>query len=56
MFCTMGWAISFAEGTLGSGMKWVALENLFTTVRIVVLPPDGGRPVMKSRDIWDQVR
>jgi hypothetical protein len=33
-------------------MKWAALENLFTTVRIVVLPSDGGSPVTKSREIW----
>jgi hypothetical protein len=38
----------------GRGIKWVALENLSTTVRIVVLPSDGGSPVTKSRDIWDQ--
>ena len=33
-------------------MKWAVLVNLSTTVRIVVLPSDGWRPVTKSRDIW----
>jgi hypothetical protein len=51
--CTRSWATFLAEGNLGRGMKWVALENLSTTVRIVVLGSDGGSPVTKSSDIWD---
>ena len=50
---TMSWAVSLAEGNLGRGMKWAALENL-STVRMMVLPSDGGSPVTKSREIWDQ--
>ena len=50
------WAISLVESNLGRGMKWAAFENLSTTVRMVVLPSDGGSPVTKSREIWDQER
>lgn len=32
-------------------MKWAALENRSTTVRMTVLPSDGGSPVTKSRDM-----
>jgi hypothetical protein len=39
---------------LGRGIKWLALEKLSTTVRIVVLPSDLGRPVTKSRGIWEE--
>jgi hypothetical protein len=35
----MSWAVSLAEGSLGRGMKWMALVHLSTTVRIVLLPP-----------------
>jgi hypothetical protein len=37
-------------------MKWAALENLSTTVRIVVFPSDKGTPVTKFRDICVQGR
>lgn len=47
----MSMAASLVEGSLGRGIKWVALENLSTTVRMVVLPSDGGRPVTKSREM-----
>jgi hypothetical protein len=33
---------SFQKGSLGSGMKRVALENRSTAVRMAVLPSDGG--------------
>jgi hypothetical protein len=32
-------------------MKWMALENRYTTVRMAVLPSDGGRPVTKSMEM-----
>ena len=47
-------AVSLAEGSLGRGMMWAALETQSTTVRMAVLPSDGGRPVTKSREMWDQ--
>ena len=50
---TISWAVSLAEGSLGRGMKWTDLENRSTTVRIVVLLSDRGRPVIKSSDTWD---
>jgi hypothetical protein len=50
----MSWAVSLTEGNLGRGIKWAALENLSTPVRIVVLPSDGRKPLTKSRDIWEQ--
>lgn len=37
-----------------SGMKWVILENLSTTVSMAVFPPDGGMLVTKSIEMWDQ--
>ena len=54
--CTISWAVSLPEGSLGRGMNWAALENQSTTVRMAVMPSDGGNPVTKSRDIWDQGR
>jgi hypothetical protein len=46
--------MSWDERSLGRGIKWAGLENLSTTVRIVVLPLDGGRPVMKTRKIYSR--
>ena len=37
-------------------MKCAALEKQSITVRMVVLPSDGGRPVTKSKAMWDQGR
>lgn len=45
-------AISSADGTLV--IKWACLEKWSTVVRIIMLPAKGGRPVMKSRDMWVQ--
>lgn len=45
--------VCLAVGNLGSGINLAALENLFTITIIVVLPRDGGSPVMKSIDNWD---
>jgi hypothetical protein len=42
-------AVFLAEGILGNGTRCTDLENRSTTVRIVALPSDGGRPVTKSR-------
>jgi hypothetical protein len=42
--CNMSWAVSLAEGSLGRGMKWVALENWSIAVRTAVFPSDGGDP------------
>lgn len=39
-----------AEGSLGRVMKCTLLENLSITVRMVVLPSNGGNPVMKSNE------
>ncbi len=41
-------AVSLAEGNLGRGIKWVAFENLSTTVRTTVLPLVRGKPVTKA--------
>lgn len=49
-------AISLTDGSLGRGTKCDILENLSTTVRIVVLPSDKGRAVTKSKDMSDQSR
>jgi hypothetical protein len=38
----MIWAVSLAEDSLGREMKWVALENLSTTMKIVVLASEKG--------------
>ncbi len=46
--------LSKAEGSLGRGTKWPALEKRSVIVTIVVLPREGGSPVTKSRAIWDQ--
>lgn len=35
-------------------IKWACLEKWSTVVRIIMLPAEGGRPVMKSRDMWVQ--
>ena len=35
-------------------MKYAAFEKRSITVRMVVLPSDGGRPVTKSRAMCDQ--
>lgn len=35
----------FAKGNFSKGMKWAIFEKWSTTVRIVVILPDGGRPV-----------
>lgn len=40
----------------GAWVRWTILENLQTTVSTAVLSWDGGRPVMKSREMCDQVR
>lgn len=39
---------------MGKVMKWAALENQSTTVRMTVLHAEGERPVLKSRGMWDQ--
>ncbi len=49
-------AVSLAEGNLGRGIKWVAFENLSTTVRTTVLPSERGKPVTKSIAMCDQGR
>lgn len=48
--------VSIAEGNFGKAMKWAALENRSTTTRIVVSLWDGGNPVIKSTNRWDQGR
>lgn len=40
-----------AVKSFGRATKWAALENQSINVRIVVLPAEGGSPVMKSRDV-----
>lgn len=42
-----------AVESFGRATKWAALENQSIIVRIVVLPAEGGSPVMKSREMWD---
>lgn len=51
---TRSWAVSNADGNLDTWTKWAALENLSMIEKITVLPSDGGRPVMKSMEMWDQ--
>ncbi len=53
---TISCAVSLADGNLGSGIKWAALENRSTTVKTTVFPADGGRPVTKSRAMCDYGR
>lgn len=45
-----------AVESFGRATKWAALENQSIIVRIVVLPAEGGSPVMKSREVWDHGR
>ncbi len=54
MWSTTTCAVSLAEGSLGKGTKWATLEKRSTTIRITVLPFDGGRPETKSRARCDQ--
>lgn len=42
-----------AVESFGRATKWAALENQSITVRIVVLPAEGGSPVIKSREMWN---
>lgn len=51
---TMRSAVFFPEGSLVSAMKCTDLENISTTVRMVVLPLEGGRPVTKFKAIYNQ--
>ena len=43
-----------AVGNLGNDQKLKALEKQATITPMTELPWDGGRPLMKSRKIWDQ--
>lgn len=43
-----------AKGRLVSGLKYTALENLSTTVRMVVFPSNTGKLVTKSTVMCDQ--
>ncbi len=47
-------AVSLADGNLGRGMKWAAFENRSTMVKTTVFLLEGGRPVTKSSEMWDQ--
>lgn len=49
-------AVSLVEGSLGRRTKLTILETLPTTVKTVVLPSEGGKPVIKSRVMSDQGR
>ena len=49
-------AVSFEDGSLGNAMKCAAFDKRSIAVRIVVLPLDVGRPVVKSRAMCDQGR
>ena len=55
-WCNITSAVSLAVGSLGSGMSWAVLENRSITVRMTVLLSEGGRPVTKSNEMWDQGR
>ena len=43
-----------AELELGTGTKCANLEKRSMIVNIMVLPLEGGSPVTKSMDRWDQ--
>lgn len=43
--CVSNWAVSRVEGSLGSAMKWLALEKRSIMVRMAVLPEEGGKPI-----------
>ena len=45
---------SVAERSLVRGTKCMALDKRSNMVKMAVLPFDGGRPVIKSRAMWDQ--
>lgn len=51
---TSSLAVSKADGSLGRGTKCIVLENLSTIASLVVLPLKDGRPVTKSKGVWDQ--
>ena len=51
MWCSISSAVSLADGNLGKGTNGADLENLSTMVRIVVLPPDGGSAVTRTREM-----
>lgn len=46
--------ISQVEGNLGRAIKWAILEKWPMTLQTTVLTFEGGKPVMKSNDTWDQ--
>ena len=46
--------LSWAVGSLGMGRNRLALENGSTATKMTVLPRDGGRPLITSKDIWEQ--
>lgn len=47
-------AASLAVGNLARETKWAILENLSTTVNIIVMPWDTGKPVKKFSEMLDQ--
>ena len=49
-------AVSATDGSFGRAMKWTILEKRLTTIRMVLLPLEVGRPVMKSRGTSDYSR
>lgn len=47
---------TWKKGNLSMAKKWTIFENRSTTVRMVVFPSEGGRPVTKSTEMWDHGR
>lgn len=45
-------AVSYADSSLGKGIKWPILENLLNTVRSTLCPYEMGSLVVKSRKTW----
>lgn len=47
------WADSFAKGRFWSGTKCALLPNLSTIVSTAEFSSEQGRPLTKSKDVWD---
>lgn len=56
MCCTSKAPVSAAEGSFGSWTKCADREKRSTMVSTTVLWSEGGRPVTKSKAMWDQGR
>lgn len=53
MWSTRRLAVSRAVGSFGRTSKFAAFEKQSTTVRMTMFPLDVGKPITKSRAMWN---